>query len=687
MKKLNALAFFLLLLALSAAMAAWNRADQKHRAGASGLPLRLFWFIPDGLRAEPVTMKVFEWARNGELPNLRRMMDRGAWGYSIPVFPGHTPTNTASLVTGATPKVHGVADGAMRTEGYPLAMVSKNGFSSVAKLVPPIWYTLEENGFHVTLLSMPGSTPPELKRGATIRGRWGGWGVDFPAINFQSRDTGLMRLLGLDHLAFGMGAELTKFSESAEPSGWKLALPASYSPPHEATLESWGLKLHAFIYDSTDDRTENYDRVLFSRDKETLLADLREGERSPWLRASLQWETKNDYNINTPKNMEWERKLSAIPVDTDFNLRVIKLGKKGFFRVRAFYNNLNEYLVQPSSLAGELIAGAGPMVDFVDNYPPQLIYFPEDKKAFLEEADMSLEWHRRALAYLLKKRDTEVVLHNIYTPNQMHTSRWWLSYLDPKSAHFNDVTEEQRAALWAEVKKMYRGIDDILGEALRAADDRTYVVLSSDHGAVPLSREVRLNNLFAKKGWLKFRVDPKTAESSIDWKSTKVAFLQMNSIYVSPGGLAGPYRRASGPEYQKLRAEVLALVRGLRDEGGEAPLERALVWEDAGELGLGGNRVGDIVVANHAGYNWIEEVSEDLVVFKDSLKGGYKQAVIAENEQGMWTPFVIMGPGVKKGFALPAPIRHVDQYPTIMKLLGQEIPAFVEGRPLSELLE
>ena len=110
---------------------------------------KLYWFIPDGMRADPDLFNIFEWAEQGELPNIKKMMDQGSYGYSIPVFPGHTPVNFATLLTGSNPDVHGVADGPMHIQGYPLNMVSLGGFSSVAKKVPAIWYTLEKNGYKV----------------------------------------------------------------------------------------------------------------------------------------------------------------------------------------------------------------------------------------------------------------------------------------------------------------------------------------------------------------------------------------------------------------------------------------------------------------------------------------------------------------------------------------------------------
>ena len=53
----------------------------------------------------------------------------------------------------------------------------------------------------------------------------------------------------------------------------------------------------------------------------------------------------------------------------------------------------------------------------------------------------------------------------------------------------------------------------------------------------------------------------------------------------------------------------------------------------------------------------------------------------------MWTPFIIMGPGIKKNNKLLNPIEMVDQYPTIMKSLDYKIPEHVEGRILGEVFE
>lgn len=678
----------LALLALMAILLGWLFLVGGSGETVSSGELKLYWFIPDGLRAEPDVFTIYKWAEEGELPNLKKLMEKGAYGYSIPDFPSHTPVNFATLLTGSHPTTHLVADGPMRIEGYPLEIVSMSGFRSNAKKVPPMWFTLEKEGFFSFLLSMPGSTPPELSRGITVRGRWGGWGADFHAINFQDQE---LELPVSDEARasklFYFGADLHKETKTTTAVNWKEA-PVSYSSPTETVLTGWDASVYAYIYDSTDDQKINYDRVAFSFDKEGIFVDLPSGEWSEWLPVTLKWQTRNDYNLYTPKKLGVERKYSALDIDTDFKIKVIKLENDGVFRIRFLYNNLNEFITKPETVAYDLTSNVGPMVDFVDNFPPQLIYYEEDKETFLEEAEMSFEWHREAVAYILDTYKPEAMFHNIYTPNQMLTSRWWLGFVDPKSDRYEDVTDKERDMVWDEIKWMYKQVDAILGEVMERADENTIIVFSSDHGVAALNKEVYINNLFAQKGLLEYTVDPVTSIPLIDWDNTKAVFLRMDNIYIDPDGLGGNWRRAKGERYEKTRNEVISLLRSIEDENGTNPFSAIVKWEDVGDfLMLPESRVGDLVIANEVGYHWNEEITEDGKLFSVPLKSGYKQAILPRDEKSVWTPFVIAGPGVRKGVQLSEPISHVDQYPTIMTLLGEDIPDFVEGRVLDEIFE
>lgn len=645
-------------------------------AAKSSLPAKLYWFIPDGMRADPQVFDVFRWASEGKMPNLKRLMESGAYGYSRPAFPGHTPANFATLFTGAYPEVNGVNDGPMHTQGSPLSQISVPGFSSVAKKVEPFWLTLEKaTRADITLLSLPGSTPPELRKGITIRGRWGRWGADFHAVNFQDdADPDYAQHDRTSAKLFYLGAPLTqRIPKAPATQGWTGV--SSFAPKLEAACTAWGKTLYARLLDSRDDQSTRYDRVALSADRTNVLCTLSPGEWSDWIPITLKWQIPNN-----PLQRD---------VPTSVRIKLIRLDPTGLFRLRFFYNNINRFLTEPPEVADELTQKVGPMVDFVDNFPAQLIYYPEDKQTFLEEARMSMEWHSAAAQFILRQYQPQVFIQNIYTPNQMLCSRWWMGYVDPASRRYRDIDEAQRAQLWKEVQEMYRGLDTILGQMMQkaASETNSYVVLSSDHGAIPLDVQVKLNNLFAKKGWLKFATDPRTQERAVVWNETRVVYLKMHSVFIHPDGLGGNWKRGSGPAYEKLRSEVRAALEELRDEQGIRPVVKISPWEDAKEsFRLDPERTGDLIIANRPGYGWSEEMTPELGVFSTPLVCGYKQAVLSDQEPGMWTPFVVAGPGIRKNHFLGTkPIEAVDQHPTLFRCLGLPKSPWVQGRVISEL--
>ena len=626
---------------------------------------RLHWFIPDGLRADPQTFDLFRWAEEGKLPNLKALIARGASGYSIPAFPSHTPANFATLLTGSTPRVHGVADGPMRVEGRPLVMPSVGGFSSAARKTPAIWSLLERAGKHVFLLSVPGSTPPELgPGGVTVRGRWGGWGADFPPVLFESQSAERQAAMARSARLFLVGEDLTRFVAASPSEGWAAA-PASMQPPLEIDLTSAGAPLHGLLVDPPDDGREGYDRLVVSRDRVTLLATLGAGEWSDWFTTSARW-----------KDME---------VATAARVEVVRLGPGSFFRVRVLFDGLNRLSTEPPEVAAVLGEELGPMVDFPDSYPAQLVYYPEDKAAFQAEAAQSLDWHVRAVDAVYRRYRPEVFIHCVYTPNQMLTSRWWMGALDPQSVHYAEVGELERATLRDEVIAMYQRIDEAIGLAVAAAGPDALVVLSSDHGAIPLNHTVRLNNLFAERGWLATTPNPTTGVPEVDWEHSRVVFLNTYHVFSDPEGLGGDWPRASGPAYDALRAEVKAALEGVRN-GAEAPLGRATPWEEADtSLGLPASRVGDLVLTSELGYAWNEELTADGALFSDPLITGYKQAVDPDSTPGLWTPFIVAGPGIRAGHRIAAPIHAIDQLPTLLRAMGQPIPEGVEGHAVEEV--
>lgn len=648
------------------ALLACPSATSPPASSPAGHATRLHWFIPDGLRADPETFDVFRWADEGKLPHLKALMARGSYGYSIPAFPSHTPANTATLLTGALPEVHGVADGPMHVEGHPLARPSLGGFSSGARKVPAVWSLLENAGKSVFVLSVPGSTPPELgPGGVTVRGRWGGWGPELPAVIFESASAERRQAMARSARLFLVGEELTRFTESVA-AAWPAA-PASELPPLEIDLTASGAPLYGLLVDLAGDEREGYDHLVLSRDRTTTLATLGAGDWSGWLPATARWK--------------------EVDVATHQRVELIKVGGDGFFRVRVLFDGLNRLVTEPPEVAAGLHADLGPMVDYPDSFPAQLVYYPEDKAAFLSEAQQSLDWHTAAVDAVARRYRPDVFIHGIYTPNQMLTSRWWLGHIDPTSRRYGEVDAVQREALWSEVLSMYQGVDAALGRAAAHAGSDTLLVLSSDHGVIPLDRWVHLNNLFAERGWLTVTPDAQTGAPEVDWARSRVVFLNTYHVYIDPDGLGGDWTRAAGPTYDALRSEVVLALETLR-EGELAPVVRVTRWEDAERgVDLPADRVGDLVLSSRAGYAWNEQLTADHALFGDALVSGYKQGVSPETTPGLWTPFLIVGPGIRAGHRIAAPIHAIDQLPTLLRSLGQPVPSTVQGTAVAEIFE
>lgn len=627
----------------------------------------LYWFVPDGMRADLGGKTVFELAEEGKLPNIRKMMENGAYGYSVPVYPSHTPVNFATLMTGCYPELHGVADGQMRLEGYGLARPSVSGFSSTAKKVPPAWKIFEDAGLTVAVVSVPGSTPPEMSSGLTIRGRWGSWGSDFWAVNFElspKPGEGGSSQAGNSTRLFFAGPQLTRQVKASPARDW-LNPPASYSPALDMELAAYGTTVYAYIYDNTDDKAENYSRALFSFDKKSPLADLdRPDSWSGWFPVTLTW--------------------GAASLGSSLKVSLIRLEPSGAMKARLLFDPMNRTTVSPSDAVPGMEKELGPMVDFPDNWPAQLNNYPEEKAVFLSEAGMSLDWHGSLVPFIYATLKPDIFIQDIYTPNQMLESRWWLPYADKNSSRYATAAPQQRALARSDLEELYRRLDAILGEAMHSAGKNSLIVLSSDHGVAPLNRYVMLNNLFAKEGLLRFSADPATGMPAIDWADTRAAHLKMIGVYLRPDNLAGQWKRGSGPQYEALREKVKGLLLNLRD-GETAPVERVVKWEDAGELRMPKDRVPDLLLVMKPGYGLTEEMSAGLDVFRDSREGGYKQALVADKNPALWTPFIVMGPGVKKGHRLKSNISNADQLPTLLKLLGLPVPEHMQGKVITEL--
>src|ERR1700689_2350984 len=121
--------------------------------------------------------------REGRLPTFQRLIESGVYAESLPQIPTNTPTNWASISTGATTSTHGISgfcvplppkdekQAAFAKRVWtttPDGMFGVSGFDSTVYTAEQLWSTAERHGKRSIILGYPGGWPPNIKKGIVV---------------------------------------------------------------------------------------------------------------------------------------------------------------------------------------------------------------------------------------------------------------------------------------------------------------------------------------------------------------------------------------------------------------------------------------------------------------------------------------------------------------------------------------
>jgi predicted AlkP superfamily phosphohydrolase/phosphomutase len=272
--------------------------------------------------------------------------------------------------------------------------------------------------------------------------------------------------------------------------------------------------------------------------------------------------------------------------------------------------------------------------------------------------------------------------------------------------------------------RLYRGVDAGIGRLIDAAPEGTHVAVLSGMGLRPntngvtllpralealgytvpaaaspgsrgreLARRVALTVVprpLARAVRRRF-IDSEAIErhmeklwlESTDWARTRAwseaeqgtGYVRLNVVGREPAGIVQP-----GREYDELCAQLAADLLELRLVGSDRPAVEQVVRRS--EITTGGNeeRVPDLFVrwsrtdvvrrAYHPRVGVVEDDGSDW------------QAT--EHDDDAW--LVLAGPRVRSGASTKG-ARVEDVAPTALQLIGADVPAHMDGRPLAELIE
>src|SRR6478735_2075457 len=275
--------------AVVAALAAGTPAASAHKGGGhhpsppstSG---EAVFFASDGMRQDLVE----KYADQGVMPTMRKFLKNGVKARGdgmLTQAPPNTGAGWYTMATGAWPGVTGSTNNTFHKNGDAFTARTA-AFDPNVLQAETIAQSAERGGKKVIQFEWAGGANSSIQ-GPTLDYRTfhSGRGV---ATNYiaPTDDATFVAAFGLqfDHPVGFAGQPTFPQATPTDATGWT-NVPRSFSPAKEMRLrvidngtDKYGL--NAYLYDGSNDRRTNYDRVLFSTTKDGMqkVADLRQGE-------------------------------------------------------------------------------------------------------------------------------------------------------------------------------------------------------------------------------------------------------------------------------------------------------------------------------------------------------------------------------------------------------------------------
>lgn len=597
----------------------------------------------------PIVSRLYRWAIKGELPVLGKLIAEGIFAKNcLPPFPTITPPGWTTIATGAWPGTHGITDFEGHLPGQPLDETYQN-FDARLVQAEPLWKAAERAGKRSIVLNYPTTWKAELQDGYLV----GGFGLHINDWRFGvAREDFLLNDLA-EHIL--IATEPYPFATEAVPGkarGWEgiehspKALEAQVSllirkPLHEMAPVVW----HLLVDDVAG---KGYDTVLIakSKNKADVFARLSVGEWTPNIYDTFETEVGPKKGVFRVKLVELSRDASQ--------LRLFVPGLCA----------LNGWAV-PASLEDELDTKVG-LPSARSPYDAWLMGWI-DNKTLVETADQHNVWLSEAAKHLMSSKPWDLFFTHVHTPDSLYHA--FSAELDPLTAK-----EPQRIPEFEQMElDLYKSVDRCLGEMLTLADDKTLVVVTSDHGAVAASAEFHAETVLEQAGLLKYLPASEGQRRKVDWGQTKAAAQRYVHIYVNTKGRDPQGVVEAGAEYERVREAVIkALYEYTDPKTRRKPIALALRREDARVIGLQGDRVGDIVYAIDPHFG---------------MEHGYFLPTATFGIGSMQTLCIMAGPGVKRGATIERTVWLTDIVPTVCYLAELPVPAQCEGAVLYQALE
>ncbi|MCC6316280.1 MAG: alkaline phosphatase family protein [Gemmatimonadaceae bacterium] len=586
----------------------------------------------------------------GALPAFARLAAQGGLARVATTTPAQTPVAWSSFATGLNPGGHGIFDFLRRDPERYLPDLGLSRFEQRSAMLPPaavnlrsgatIWELASQAGLRSVVLRCPCTFPPAPFRGRLLSG------------------------MGVPDLRGGIGTATFLCAGEATPSNEAEIV---------RRLERDGSTFRSFLTGPA--RSHNDELVI-------PLTLTTRGDAD----GSVRFDSGTVHALREGAWSEWVPIAFRSGLLTRLRGIVRLLLVRGGNDPELYVSPINYDPASPAFPISEPWSYAGALQDAIGAYAT--LGMPEDhtgltnsrfdEATFLAQCDLIMQERLAMLRHELGRGDSDFLYCLFDTPDRVQHMFWRFTEPDHPANAMHGLDPAYRAV----IDEHYRSCDAILGEVLDSVDDRTTVMVLSDHGFTSFRRAFHVNSWLADHGWLQFRRGVRRGDETssffhgVDWSRTRAYATGFGSIYLNVEGREGQ-GIVPAPDRARVASDLARSICGARDtETDVVAVARAAVRESV----YRGSRIDDapdVILGMANGFR---------VSWETALGGA--PAVLFEHNTRKWAGDHIVSPELVPGVLLMnRPFSHegatlADCMRSILDLLGVPAPASVEGRSL-----
>jgi predicted AlkP superfamily phosphohydrolase/phosphomutase len=508
----------------------------------------------DGM--DPILVR--QWMDQGLLPNLAKLRQMGGYSELTTSVPPQSPVAWSNFITGMDPGGHGIFDFIHRDAKTYLPYLSTSKaetpqkFWNVGKYKIPrdvaemrllrrgraFWEYLGEAGIPATIFCVPANFPPVPGPFRSLAG------------------------MGTPDLLGGYGS-FTYFTDNPPPvdpekeiSGGKvIPVEVAQGVVEGALIGPKNTYVEVPEGGSAPD-VELPFRVYVDRDSDAAVIEingerfvLKVGEWTDWIRVDFTM-------IPGVMTVGGNVRLLLRSVSPSFGLYVSPINIDP--------RDPAMTISTPDDYSAELAAARG------GAFHTQGI--PEDTKALSAHVTTNAEFLQQAQTVLAERLDLyryelsrfdDGLLFFYFSSSDQVTHMFWRTMDHAHPAYRPD----EDAAYTDVIRDVYRQLDAALGEAMAKLDDKTTLLVMSDHGFSPYYQSFHLSTWLLDNGYVKLK-DPTDRKSefliNVNWYGTKAYTLGINGLYLNLVGRE-KFGIVGAADADRLLDEIATKLLAVRD--------------------------------------------------------------------------------------------------------------------------